>query len=518
VDKKSVKSLVVSLVMLATSVNSGTPLRVQSALATESQDSDAHSVSESIAKDDDTILLEIKNHNQVLENLEYLTDMIGPRLTGSPKLEQATHWAEEVFDRYGLSNVHLEPWMISHSWSRGTASGRIVSPTEQALTVVSAGWSPSTPGTIRGRVVFLDAERVEGLQRYRGKLKGAIVITSRPLTYKTAENAVLVPFGDFAVPVPVPSGDDSSVTESARDQLKLVLGEFFRTEGVAAVLASSDEHYGLFNMKSVSDNYGVGFVPTALLTLENYKLVWRLMQRGPVDVELQLTNAFSENPVQVFNTVADIPGETKPDDVVILGAHLDSWDLGTGATDNGTGTTAVLEAARALRTLGLRTKRTIRFVLFIGEEQGNRGSRAYVEAHKSDLTHISALLVHDSGTGRVESIMLMGNYQDREILDNALAPLRQLGLLELSLRQSGGTDHEPFADAGIPAFVAIQDARDYGKTHHSQADTFDRVVPADLIQSAQALAVWAYNVAQLPEMLPRKSAPHVSKPEAASAR
>ncbi len=204
--------------------------------------------------------------------------------------------------------------------------------------------------------------------------------------------------------------------------------------------------------------------------------------------------------------MAEIHGSEKPEEVVILGAHLDSWDLGTGATDNGTGSMVVLEAARALQKLRLKTKRTIRFVLFSGEEQGLNGSRKYVEAHKSELGRISGILVHDTGTGRVLSMGMQWNYQDREIMDRVVAPLREVGLLELSLRSTRGTDHASFNDAGVPGFYGIQDPAEYGKTHHSQSDTFDKVWNDDLVQGAQVLAVWAYNVAQLPELLPRKPA------------
>jgi Zn-dependent M28 family amino/carboxypeptidase len=212
--------------------------------------------------------------------------------------------------------------------------------------------------------------------------------------------------------------------------------------------------------------------------------------------------------VQVYNTVAEIRGAEKPDEVVIIGAHLDSWDLGTGATDNGTGSMAVLAAARALQKIGMKPKRTIRFVLFTGEEQGLNGSRAYVKAHKDELAKISGVLVHDSGTGKVLTIGLMGNYAVRETMDHALYPLakaKEIGLVEPSLRREGGSDHVPFDEAGVPGFWCVQDVADYDKMHHSQADRLEHVRWDDLTEGAQVLAVFAYNVAQLPELLPRKA-------------
>src|SRR2546425_2385418 len=227
-------------------------------------------------------------------------------------------------------------------------------------------------------------------------------------------------------------------------------------------------------------DYEVGALPTAFVTAENYHLIWRLLKRGPVEIELEITNSFSEKPVEVYNTVAEIPGSERPGEVVILGAHLDSWDLGTGATDNGTGSMVVLEAARTLEKLGLKPRRTIRFILFSGEEQGLVGSHQYVEAHKAEMAKISGVFVHDTGTGRVQSIGLQGNYQDRELMDRVAAPLREVGLLELSLRSTRGTDHASFNDAGVPGFYCIQEPAEYGKTHHSQSDTFDKVWKDDL--------------------------------------
>src|SRR6266852_1480825 len=265
------------------------------------------------------------------------------------------------------------------------------------------------------------------------------------------------------------------------------------------------------NMFSMSrgNEYKSGAFPLAFVTGESHHLLWRLLDGGPVQAEVEISNSASKKPVEVYNTVAEIPGSEKRDEVVIIGGHLDSWDLGTGATDNGTGAMAVLEAARALQQLGVKPKRTIRFVLFTGEEQGLVGSRAYVKAHEKELEKISGVLVHDSGTGRVLTIGLMGNYAVRETIDRALNPLarmKEIGLAEPTLRSEGGSDHIPFDQAGVPGFWCVQDGVDYDKTHHSQADTLDRVRWEDLAEGAQVLAVFAYNVAQLPEMLPRKPA------------
>ena len=468
-------------------------------------------VSAATAAADEKILAEVKAHNEILANLEYLSDMIGQRLTGSENLKKANQWTREKFSAYGLANAHLEAWQITHSWTRGTARGRILSPAEHPLTLASYAWAAGTGGTVRGPVMYVPARKTEDLQAYKGKLKGAIVITAQPgllpAPDEPAINPMLVPYGDFFLLVsprrpgePTPGGPPQRGFMQARD-------EFFKSEGVAALLTDAHKPDGLLNMTSRGGSkYAISPIPAAFITSENYSLLWRLLQRGPVQVELEISNTASEQPVEVYNTVAELPGSERPDEVVVLGAHLDSWDLGTGTTDNGTGSMVVLEAARALQKLGLKPQRTIRFVLFSGEEQGLCGSRAYVEAHKAELPKISAALIHDTGAGRVISIGLMGNYQDMEIVQQLVAPLRSLGLLEMSERTMGGSDHASFNSAGVPGFYGIQEAAQYYQTHHSQADTFDQVQAheADLAEGAQVLAVWAYNVAQLPELLPRK--------------
>ena len=285
--------------------------------------------------------------------------------------------------------------------------------------------------------------------------------------------------------------------------------DFFKQEGVAALLRDSGKPHGLLNMTGVGgEKFDIGAIPSAFITGEGYRMLWRMLKHGPVTIEIEMTNTLSDKPVEVYNTVGEILGSEKPDEVVILGAHLDSWDLGTGSTDNGTGSMAVLEAARTLAKLNLKPKRTIRFVLFTGEEEGLVGSKRYVEAHKNDLEKISAVLVHDTGTGRVLTLGLHDNYQDREIVDQVLAPLKELKLLEPSMVRTFGTDHASFDDAGVPGFFCIQNMAEYSKTHHSQSDTFDKVWKDDLNQGAQVLAAWAYNTAQLPSMLPRRPLPY----------
>jgi carboxypeptidase Q len=462
-----------------------------------------------ITEMDTKILEQVKADEPTLkQNLTYLTEHIGPRLTGSAKLDEANQWTSEQFKAAGLSNVHLEDWTIANSWTRGPASGRILTPTEQMLTLATAGWSPGTQGPVRGPVVAVTFERVEDLESYKGKLKDAIVLLGRPRELQTPESPLTMPWHNDTIPVARPK-NEKPIDFAAYRQARLVAMKLFADEKVHAVLIASDKEYGLLNMGSLSRDYQPALVPVAFAARESYQQLWRLREQGLVEAEVNIEGSFSGKPVQVYNTVAEIRGTEKPDEVVIIGGHLDSWDLATGATDNGTGSMAVLAAARALQKVGVKPKRTIRFVLFTGEEQGLNGSRAYVKAHKDELSKISGVLVHDSGTGKVLTVGLMANYGARETVDHALyalAKAKDIGLVEPSLRTEGGSDHVPFDEAGVPGFWCVQDNADYDKTHHSQADTLDRVRWDDLTEGAQVLAVFAYNVAQLPDLLPRKPA------------
>jgi Zn-dependent M28 family amino/carboxypeptidase len=473
---------------------------------------------DSVSVADQQIIKEVRDHSELMQNLEYLSDQIGPRLTGSAQLKQANDWTADLFRKYGLTNVHLEPWTIAHSWTRGTASARIISPAEHPLTIAAAGWSPSTLGTVRGPVVYVDAKTREELDKFHGQLKGAIVIVQEPDSLSppkpTDPNAVR----PLQEPPPFPGQPAAPSPMAAMAEFARIRTTFFQQEGVAVVLRDSAKPHALLNMTGIGgEKFEIGAVPTAFITGEGYRMIFRMLKHGPVQLEVAMSNSFSEKPVEVYNTVAEIPGSEKPDEVVMLGAHLDSWDLGTGSTDNGTGSMAVMEAARALMKSGVRPKRTIRFVLFTGEEEGLCGSVKYVEAHKADLDKISGILVHDTGTGRVISIALHDNYQDRQIVDQVIAPLHELKLLEPSMVHMSGTDHKSFDDAGVPGFWTMQEGAEYRLTHHSQSDTFDKVWPDDINQGAQVLATWAYNTAQLPAMLPRRPVPPPADASAAPA-
>ncbi len=445
------------------------------------------------------ILEEIDKRSELMANLEYLCDMIGPRLTGSPGLTKANEWTRDKFKQYGLANPHLESWTIEKAWTRGEAKGHVVVPVQQRLLLESAGWGPSTKGTQRGSVVHIKAQSADELSPYKGKLKGAWVMLSEVSVQPSPKTPKANP--------------DTEMRRRMRDFTRLrefrpVLRKFLVAEGAAGVLIDSNKEHGLVNMTTAASNFTQADLPEAFLTTESYGLLWRLLKRGPVEIEIDMKNTFSTSPVEVYNTIAEIPGSEKSDEVVIIGGHIDSWDLGTGATDNGTGIMAVLEAGRALKAVGVKPKRTIRFVLFSGEEEGLHGSRAYVKAHEKEMPKVTGVLVHDMGTGRVKSIGLQGRYDLREVMDKIIEPFKETANLEeMSMRNMGGTDHLSFLPHGVPAFAVVQDEAEYRKTHHTESDTFDKVYPDEINQGAKVLAAWAYNVAMLPECLARNPKP-----------
>jgi carboxypeptidase Q len=287
------------------------------------------------------------------------------------------------------------------------------------------------------------------------------------------------------------------------------LREFLQNEGAAVLVMDSDKPHGLLNMTGSwlgNDRVsGADPMPTLFMVHEHYSQLYRLATRpgsGKTRVEVEIRNKLTPGPIPVFNTIGEIRGSEKPDEYVVLGAHIDSWDLAQGTTDNGTGTCVVLEAARILSKSGVKPKRTIRFILFSGEEQGLFGSRDYVKKHAADMSKTSMALVHDTGTGKVEGIGLQGHEAVKPILEPELVSLKELGCGDINLRGMPGSDHMSFESAGVPGFAVQQDWAEYRFTHHSQSDTLDKAKEADLIQGAQVMAVTALRVANLPNLLP----------------
>jgi len=499
---------------------------------------------------DRTLITEIKTHSELMKNLQYLSDVIGARLTGSKNLERANNWTAEKMKSYGLENVRLEPWEVPVGWERGKATMRIVEPdTGRSLMIASAGWTPGTNGKVTGPVIVLKSGSKDELQKHKGKLKGAVVLSRPP--------SQVAPVTDlrYIGGAPTPKKDEPKKEEPRKEPSKkdnecggMVEDEqppadakkdaqppkkdgqprrggggfgpgfgidmdFLKSEGAACLVTDAAKPHSLLVTTGgwPADRAAAeARLPRVFMAHEHYALLYRLASReGAVTrVETEIENKFIPGPITVYNTIGEVRGSEKPDEIVIVGAHLDSWDLAQGTTDNGTGSCIVLEAARSIAALakeGQRPKRTIRFCLYTGEEQGLWGSRKYVERHKDELDKHSAAIVHDTGTGKVLGFGVLGRESCKKILDEELVGLKELdgwqGLTMGGLR--GGTDHWSYHQAGVPGFAANQDSDEYRLTHHTQSDTFDKAKEPNLIQGAQVMAVTAVRIANLPDLLPR---------------
>jgi hypothetical protein len=436
------------------------------------------------------ILEEIAAHSQAFSNLEEMCDTIGPRLTGSENLRRAQAWARAKLQAYGAENVHEEAYAFGPSWTRGTDSARLLNQNHQRLDIAAFGWTPATKGPVRGEVLVVEADTLDQLIAMAPKADGRILLMG---------------------PMPKVDWKDPKQREGIQKAMAAL-----KAAKPLATLMSSEKRDGHMTMNgSPIEGEGLTHSPTAFISNEGADLLKRLAQRGEkIEMELQIGGETSQAPVQAYNVVAEIKGSEWPDQVVLIGGHQDSWDLGTGATDNGTGTVAAMEAIRALKALGLQPKRTIRCVLFSGEEQGLLGSEAYVKAHAAELKDIQAVLIDDLGTGAIKGWTLQGREDLAPALGSAMAPANVVGCRELFFGSiPAASDNWPFEQLGVPAFFAYQDFADYfTATHHSQLDTLDHVKPEELLQGAQALAVTAWGLANQPERLshgtPKAAAAH----------
>ena len=283
-------------------------------------------------------------------------------------------------------------------------------------------------------------------------------------------------------------------------------------EQPALLLLDSGKPDSLYNMTGGYPRYSPTEVPIAFLTHEDYDLLYRLTQSGPVTMKFNLQDTFSDKPVPASITVAEIKGSEHPDERVIIGGHLDSWDLGQGALDNGTGAMATLEAARTLKALGWKPKRTITFILFTGEEEGGVGAETYVKNHAAEMAKIDAVLIHDTGTGKVFSIALENLWETAPLMQEIYQPLEEVfDMRPLSTRYFGSSDHVEFLNKGVPAYFCIQLPAHYREAHHSQTDTFDKVIPEQINEGAALLAAWAWNVSEMPQALPHQPRPRNSR-------
>jgi hypothetical protein len=440
----------------------------------------------------------------IARDLAHLTDDIGPRLTGSAGLERANAWTADRFRAYGMDSTWLESWEFGRTWERGPLTLRLLEPQRRWLTGASWAWSPGTDGPLAGDVVYLDAKTVADFTaRFGGKLRGKWVMTTPPLQVHNPDAGKLSA-SDSVKTVErfrtIYGGPATPEEREYRSQRNALLAG----EGIAGLIRDGGREFGLLIMSGSPSS--VSPFPQVVVSDEEYGQFSRLIALGvKVRIEADIKNTFGEQPVRVSNTLAELRGSEKPDEIVLLGAHLDSWDLGTGATDNGTGAIAVLEAARILKESGVKPKRTIRFALFTGEEQGLLGSEQYVAAHVSELPKYQAVLVLDNGTGRIKGVALQGRNELEHLWRALFAPIATLGPFAIRQAEKGGTDHKSFLPYGVPGFNFDQVSSGYDHTWHSQVDTYDHAIVPDVQQAATVMAATAYQLANLPELIPRNA-------------
>ena len=420
---------------------------------------------------------EIGQRSRLMSNLEEICDDVGPRLTGSAQLRAAQQWAVRRLASYGAVNAHLEGYDMGRPWLRGVARARLLNANGMQLDVVQKAWTSGTAGVVKGEVAVLDVKSWDEFKTASAALNGKIVLLE-------------------SVP---------KATPEQRKNLPRYLAESRKTiddarfAGVLFVSTKSNSLQEMWGGPNSLFDRNAGIISS-----EHANVLKRLLARGRAPrVAMALGGRFGARPITAYNVVADFPGTDPSGEMVVLGAHLDSWDLGSGATDNGAGVVTMMEILRAMHALNLQPKRTLRVVLFSGEEQGLLGSKAYVAAHADELSKIQAVLVQDSGAGRITGFFDMKQEAWYASLQAAQAPTKPLGGIDIVYGMAGGSDFESFAAKGIPTFPPIQDLRDY-RTHtqHSQADSIDHILEADLTQATQVMAVLAWGLLN-GERLPR---------------
>lgn len=488
------------------------------------------------------------HRSQVMQSFGYLTEQIGPRLTNSPGMARANEWTRGKFTEWGLSNVHDEAFDdFGRGWTWRSAKVDLIAPRTLTLHAVPKAWTPGTNGTVEGDAIAVTIKSKADFDKYKGKLKGKIVLLSEAREYKPGtesdskryDEAGLTALLDYTVPKdPNPAERRKRAVEFAqRQELVQALNTFLVEEGVVAALSISGWDNGIIRVGGGGSRRAgepVG-VPELAVAAEHYNPLMRALERNePQRLRINVdANYTSETNDPGYNTLAEIPGSGKGDEVVIIGAHMDSWHAGTGAADNAAGVAVMMEAMRILKAAGAKPRRTIRVALWSGEEQGLIGSAAYVAKHyaeypettdpeqkklpksmqerggplqrKRDYDKVAAYFNLDNGSGRIRGIYAQENLAAMPIFEAWLAPFHDVGATIVTARNTGSTDHIPFDRVGIPGFQFVQDGLDYfSNVHHSHLDTFDHASPEDLKQAAAIVAAFAYHAAMRESKLPRK--------------
>jgi carboxypeptidase Q len=487
-------------------------------------------------------------NSKIMEIASGLMDQIGPRLTGSPNAKRANEWTRDKLKEFGLVNSRLEAWEpFGRGWANEYTNVRMVSPDVATLIAYAKAWTPGTDGAVRGKVMRVRVSGPQDLAKYKGKLAGKILLmgddpevkpSAEPLAERYNEKS-LADIEHYQIPSERNNALFAQFAQRAR--LQRQINKFLDEEKPLAIIDHSRGAIGggtVFVQQGGSYKVGqTAGTPQITLATEHWTRLARILaDKKEVELELNVKNTFYDGPEAMTqnDTLAEIPGTDKKDEVVMLGAHLDSWHAGTGATDNGAGTVVMMEAVRILKALDVKPRRTIRIGLWTGEEQGLLGSQWYVAHHfgsrpeskdpdrKGDPTvlrrdtgpmsikpgeqsKVSVYFNVDNGTGKIRGVYLQENAAAAPIFETWMKPFHDLGMDTLTMRTTGGTDHLSFDAVGIPGFQFIQDPIEYDtRTHHSNMDVYDRLQPEDLKQMAVIVASFVYMAAQRDQMFPRK--------------
>jgi hypothetical protein len=483
------------------------------------------------------------NRSQVMDIAFHLTDLNGNRLTNSPGYKKAANYAQTTLSGWGVQNATIDPWgEFGKGWQLEKAYFAMTAPYYKTILAYPKTWCKGTKGLKKATLLVVDIKDSLSLLAYKGKLKGAIIIPDINYDYKHSFKADANRYTDeelqkMAEAKPTgprgggrPQGQDTAQMRRYREQMMRgfgpmrvlnILKAMALEEGAVAMLSSSLKNHDGTIFAQGGGLYKGGDAENFLdmaVGVEDYNTMLRIAKAGtPVTVEADVKTSFTTDDLQGYNVIAEIPG-TDPllkDEVVMIGAHLDSWQTGTGSTDNASGSAVMMEVMRIMKTLGVKPRRTIRIGLWSGEEQGLLGSRGYVKKTFGGMAPADRLPAYDkfssyfnidNGTGKIRGIYLQGNEDCRNIFAQWLTPFKDLGATTVTISNTGGTDHQSFDGVGLPGFQFIQDEIEYDtRTHHSNMDVYDHLIEADLKQMATIVAAFVYNTAQRDQKLPRKN-------------
>jgi len=463
--------------------------------------------------------------SKVMEIESYLTDVYGPRLTGSPNIKEAGDWAMKTMKEWGLMNVNSEGWPFGRGWQNQRFVAMAVTPRAYPLIAYPKAWTPGTNGPVTGEAVAAVITSDKDFDTYRGKLRGKFVLSVAMRDVPPQFEAPGHRYTDTELvdlsKQPAAGGRGGRGRGNFDQDFTRRRNKFWVDEGVAAVLDFSSRGDGgtLFVQSGGSRNLqDPAVAPLVTLAIEHYGRIWRTLEKKiPVTLQMDVENKFFDTDLNAFNIVGELPGTDKADELVMLGAHFDSWHTGTGATDNAAGSAVMLEAMRILKTTGVKLRRTVRIGLWGGEEQGLLGSKEYVKAHFADPATMQLKPDHpkfagyfnvDNGTGLIRGVYLQGNETVAPIFQAWMEPFKNLGMTTLTIRNTGGTDHLSYDAVGLPGFQFIQDEVEYdSRTHHSNMDVYERIQANDMMRNAVIVASFVMNAANRDDKLPRKPLP-----------